>query len=369
MIQSISGLDEFDHTRQEWDALYKMSGINSLFLTHQWLSNWIKHFGNDRWVALLVRAPGNGSVLAATVLRGSARGVGFIERGHLHCRGVLQVRNNAVPLEEILAYIRKVYSPRVVLLSQYPQESEFLKRAKLSVDGNWFILEKSPLSMRRIILGGVFESYLLSKNKKVRHELRRKLRRLEKEGPSYLRRLDVPSQLFELFSIIDDIERDSWKFHNGTAIISSEAELNFYKDVFKMYSYSSRARAYVLYTDKIPISYALGIIENGTYYVLKTSYKDSYANVSPGTVLFLRVIEELCSNNETISTIELLGADARWKEQLSTHASMFCTYAFYSRGLIPFLYILSYKYLKPAIERLPLNWVISRKEIDTANRR
>ena len=167
--------------------------------------------------------------------------------------------------------------------------------------------------------------------------------------------MDKPGDLDELFRIIEDVENDSWKFKTGTAIISSEAEQNFYKSVFSLYSSISAAKGYVLYHKSIPVTYVLGVVLDGTYYALKTSFKESVSNLSPGTVLFFRLLEKLNLEGTGISRIELLGGDARWKSELCTDTGSYCTYVLYPVKPLSLLYVAGYKYLRPIIKRLPIN--------------
>ena len=164
-----------------------------------------------------------------------------------------------------------------------------------------------------------------------------------------------PGELDGLFKVIEDIEKDSWKCKTGTAIIASESEQSFYMSVFELFSSISAAKGYVLYHKNIPVAYVLGVVFNGTYYALKTSFKESVSNLSPGTVLFFRVVEKLNSDSTSISRIELLSGDARWKNELRTDANSYCTYVLHPMRPLSLLYVAGYKYLRPIIKRLPIN--------------
>jgi CelD/BcsL family acetyltransferase involved in cellulose biosynthesis len=218
----------------------------------------------------------------------------------------------------------------------------------------WQILERNVHMMRSIAIHGDFESYLNTKSKKIRHELERKNRKMEKEGMIELRCYDKPGDIDELFMEIEDIENDSWKFKNGTAIISSESEQGFYKSIFKLYTSISVAKGYVLYHNNISVAYILGVEFEGKYYALKTSFKERFSSFSPGTVLFFRVLKKLNSDGAKISKLELLGGDARWKDELCTDAGSFCTYVLYPISPLALLYVAGYKYLGPILKRLPI---------------
>ena len=355
MIQSISSISDFENIRREWDKLYLMSGANNLFLTHGWLVNWVKHFGKDRWVVIVERLRDENDLSAAGIFQITESGIGFIDTLYSHFPGILHEKGHPVPLREIVQHLKKVYNTAAIHLVESPQEDSFLAEIKSAVGMRWQILERNVHMMRSIAIQGDFESYLNTKSKKLRHELERKNRKMEKEGATELRCLDKASELDELFRIIEDVENDSWKFRSGTAVISSESEQNFYKSVFKLYSSISAAKGYVLYHKNIPVTYVLGIIFDGTYYALKTSFKESVSNLSPGTVLFFRLLEKLNSGDPRISKIELLGGDARWKSELCTDAGSYCTYVLYPMRPLSLLYVAGYRYLRPIIKRLPIS--------------
>lgn len=355
MIQSISNLDDFENLQKEWDRLYTMSGASNLFATHQWLVNWVKHFGKDRWMVILERPHGGDGLSAAGIFQINEREVGFIDTLYSHFPGILHEKGRSAPLREFAQYLKKMHQATTVHLVECRQEDAFLAEMKSTFGMRWQILEKNVHLMRSIAIQGDFEAYLNTKSKKLRHELERKNRKIEKEGVAELRCLDKPDDLDELFRIIDDVENDSWKFKTGTAIISSESEQSFYKSVFKLYSSISAVKAYVLYHKNTPVAYVLGVVFDGTYYALKTSFKEGVSNLSPGMVLFFRVLEKLNSVGTSISKIELLGGDARWKSELCTDAGSYCTYALYPVRPLSLIYIAGYKYLRPIIKRLPIS--------------
>jgi CelD/BcsL family acetyltransferase involved in cellulose biosynthesis len=88
------------------------------------------------------------------------------------------------------------------------------------------------------------------------------------------------------------------------------------------------------------------------YYALKTSYRLSYREYSPGLVLFATVIETLFEEKEEVTSLEFLGSDARWKEEFSNHQEDFCTLELYPRGLKSLSYSMLYLYVRPLAKRL-----------------
>ena len=355
MIQSISSISDFEDIKREWDKLYMMSGANNLFLTHEWLVNWVKYFGKDRWVVVLERFRDKNDLKAAGIFQLTEGGVGFIDTLYSHFPGILHEKGKPASLREIVSHLKKTYKPASIHLLESPQRDSYVEEIKLAVGMHWQIVERNVHMMRSIAIQDRFESYLNLKSKKLRHELERKNRKMEREGATELRCIGKISELDELFRIIEDVEKDSWKFRNGTAIISNESEQKFYMSVFKLYSSISEARGYVLYHNNIPVAYVLGVVFGKTYYALKTSFKESVSNLSPGTVLFYRMLEKLHSDSTSLSRVELLGGDARWKSELCTDADCYCTYVLYPISPLSLLYVAGYKYLRPIIKRLPIS--------------
>jgi hypothetical protein len=313
-------------------------------------------------VVIIERLGAEKYLSAAGVFQITESGVGLIDTFYSHYPGILCEKGRRTPLREIVQHLKKAYNPVAIHLVESPQKDSFLEEIKSAMGMRWQILEKNVHMMRSIAVQGDFESYLNTKSKKLRHEFERKNRKMEKEGIIDVRCYDKPGELEELFRVIEDVENDSWKFKAGTAIISSDTEQGFYKSVFKYYSGFSAAKGYVLYHKDSPVAYILGVEFDGKYYALKTSFRERVSSYSPGTVLFFRVVKKLNSDGTKISKLELLGGDARWKNELCTDADSYCTYVLYPMSPLALLYVAGYKYLGPIIKRLPireeyLNWL------------
>ncbi|MFC1822438.1 GNAT family N-acetyltransferase [Thermodesulfobacteriota bacterium] len=351
MIQSITDLNEFEDIREEWDALYRSSGISNLFLTHKWLCNWIRHFGGNRWAAIIERGPVKEVPTTAVVFRIHEKSISHIDTSHSYFPGILHLKDNDAPLKNILPYLKKSYKPRAVNLLQNLKDGSILRGIQSLTGTDWYVLERSSYKMRAIDIYDDFDLYLAGLNKKVRHEIKRKIRRIKKDGPLVLHRFDKPDDMEKLFKIISDVEKNSWKYRSGSAILSSESEYNYYRNIFDIYSQDSLARSYVLTINNIPVSYVLGVVCDSIYYALKTSYTESHARFSPGTVLFSRIIQELSLKEGDVSRIELLGDDARWKKEICTDSRIYCTHSLFPVGIFSFLYVSAYKYYKGRKER------------------
>jgi CelD/BcsL family acetyltransferase involved in cellulose biosynthesis len=278
--------------------------------------------------------------------------LGLIETHHSHYPDFLYAKGEGGRIKEILNHLKKTHNAWAIELPQRVDCSETSEFIKSIAGKRWLVLRRNPNVMRIIDIGESVESYLEGKTKKVRHELQRKKRKIEKEGFVELERLRNEADTEKLFDAMSEIERDSWKFESGTAIISSETEKSFYRNVFRIYCRESAARGYILRVDGNPVSYLIGIVYDGTLYALKTSYKETYGKFSPGTVLFLYIIELIIRDDRKINRIELLGGDARWKEELATRFQSVCTYGLYPIRISSLAFYLAYRYIRPEFRKI-----------------
>jgi len=360
-ICQIVRLAAFENLRDEWDLLYRKSGVSNLFLTHQWLLNWLNHFGNDDWVAFIGRSHDTAKLTFAAVFTVKNRHLAFIRPHHSHLPAVLYPPECSYAYRMFLHYLRTAFRARSIVLFQSPSEASFVESLETATKYDWLILRKYFDILRSIELKSDFERFLSTKNKKVRHELRRKQRKFQRDFKMDFVPFRRPECVGELFDAIGAIEHRSWKFQTGTAVISSRFEEAFYRQIYEIYANSSQARAYVLYGNDVPVAYVLGVAFDGVYYALKTSYNRDYSNYAPGLVSFLSVINHLSSDAIRISRIELLGGDARWKKELSTQHKDLCTYALYPKTLPSWFYLLCYKYVKPKLSGVTSSYALAKK--------
>jgi len=346
MIQAINTLSEFQRVEKSWDDLYQRSQISNLFLTHTWLSLWIRHFGDGKTFALLSvpdEGPqgrvndacqgmeGMGTDLkceidipffipipysskdercrpeAVVVLKryNKPKTIGFIETDFSYYPDFLATPHSTAHIRDLLIHLKGLkgsYLPSKLIFAGVRVNSALCKNIEILTKDHWVPIFKYPSQMRSIVLSGTYDSYLKSQGAKFRSETRRKVRRVHSNYRVSLRTFSLGNEKAELFEMVRLIEQDSWKTQEGSAIIDNVRQLHFYGDVFTRYAEQDMARAYVLYFDGQPVSFILGILSDHTYYALKTSYRLLYREYSPGLVLFATVIESFFEGNVDITS-------------------------------------------------------------------
>ncbi len=357
MTVNIVNLDELGDA---YDRLYAGVAPDNVFLTGAWLRLRLAHFDGAR-----------GRVLAQRDDRGLAAVLVLVEHDdawrslieHSYLPGILARPDVAQPYRAIM---RQLYDQKVrrVELDAYPDEDGFRTGLHAALEGSYLSVARQPGCTRAIAVDQPFEAYLASRPGKVRAELRRKARKLDKDaGPVTLRCLSGAAERDEALGACEQIEAESWKADAHSAIISSPEELAFYRGVYDLDAPDVRGQLYLLHAGAEPLAYALGVRHGSRFYALKTSYRAGQAKLAPGQVLFFHLIEALCAD-EAIGTIELLGMDSRWKREVASREHRTCTYELHRDDLVGRSLVFAHERLKPAVQRAADEHVAVRKTLD-----
>ena len=206
----IRDLKEFASLSEEWNRLLEESASHVPFLRHEYLFTWWRTLGGGEWK--------NGELYLVTGRRegGQLCGVAplfFTENQHgeaaLMLLGSVEISDyldiiahpQELPafLSELLAHLESVKDPGWKVLDFYNllESSPTLPALKAAAEKRgWIYSEEKLKHCPYIPLPGDWETYLAGIDKKQRHEIRRKMRRIEESDVSvrwYI--LDKPEHL------------------------------------------------------------------------------------------------------------------------------------------------------------------------------
>ena len=180
-------------------------------------------------------------------------------------------------------------------------------------------------------LDGTADTFLAEQSKNFRYNIRRKTRGLEKAGKLECVTLGAAADIDYAMNCILEIERQSWKEAAGTSITARAWEEAFYRTLGKLTAEPQWLRIYILLLDGQPIGYDYALIYRDRYFMLKTSFVESFSKFSPGTVLRWRVIQDLYA--EGVREHDFLGEPdpykMAWAKETRSHQAVLI----YNRGL------------------------------------
>lgn len=343
-----------------YDRLYADAAPDNLFLTRAWLSLRLAHFDGARG-RVLAHVDDRG--LAAVLVLAEHDGSWQSPTEHTYLPGVLARPDVVQPHQP---FMRHLYARNVrrIELCAHPDDDAFRATLNAAIDGSYLSVSRQSGCTRTIAVNQTFEEYLSSRPGKVRSELRRKARKLDKEaGPVVLRCYSGAAERDEALALCEQIESESWKADAHSAIISSPEERAFYRAVYELDAPDVRGQLYALEARGESVAYALGVRHGTRFYALKTSYRASSAKLAPGVVLFFHVTEALCAD-DAIAAIELLGMDSRWKREIASREHPTCTYELHRDDLLGRGVVFAHERVKPAVQRAAAEHQTVRKTVD-----
>lgn len=195
-FQVIQTLEQFEALAEEWNALLAESASHMPFLRHEYLYAWWQTLGGGEWESgelyIVLARDGNRRLhgIAPLFFTQNRKGeaalllLGSIEISD-YLDFIVREADLAAFCEGLLSHLAAVTAPPWKVLDLYNILDSSLTLSALETAARrlgWRYgvepLQHSPY----IPLPGDWEVYLASINKKQRHEIRRKLRRLEESG-------------------------------------------------------------------------------------------------------------------------------------------------------------------------------------------
>ncbi len=193
----------FDALKEEWNALLRRSRFDTIFLTWEWQTTWWRHLGRQRGPLYLLAVYQDGRLVGIIPLYGT----GEPEAPTLNVVGCIEVSDYLDLIAEagqedavyaaFLAWLSGPDAPawELVDLCNLPAPSLTHSRLPEMAAAAGFQVEvlqedvapaiplPVPEDDGEAAVEEAWERYLAGLDKKERHEIRRKLRRIEREAP------------------------------------------------------------------------------------------------------------------------------------------------------------------------------------------
>lgn len=144
-----------------------------------------------------------------------------------------------------------------------------------------------------IQLVGSFSCYWGARSNKLRQNMRRYERKLAELGPVRFVAVHAEGEMRAAVDRYAVLESTGWKGREGTALAPGSAQTAFYGDVLGRFAASGEAQAHELWAGGLHLASRLSVNAGGVIVMLKTTFDECHAAVSPGHILLARTIEHL----------------------------------------------------------------------------
>jgi CelD/BcsL family acetyltransferase involved in cellulose biosynthesis len=289
-IERLAGLGDLDE--KTWNALLDRSRMASAFLTWQWQTAWLDAFGGGRPLHLLAATDGDGSLVGLLPLHedqpGRLRLIGGVDVSDYldlvavsgredEVWGALLAARFGDAAEWDLHCVRAA-SPTVALVPRLGAARGL--RVEAAVE------ERCPV----LPLPESWDAYLARLDGKDRHEIRRKIRRLERELPGAAARAHASGEGWdEALGTFLRLHRQS---RVGKARFMDERMERFFRVATRALAEAGWARLWFLEHEGGPVAAFLCVEYGAAVGLYNSGFDPAHARLAPGLVLLAHVIQD-----------------------------------------------------------------------------
>ena len=306
--------EPFDRVCGEWAGLVAQTPSAMPFVTPAWQRVWLDHFQGERELRILTGRDGERLVGVAPFLCAGERAE-FV--GHYSICDYLDVV--VTPgfegsfftslLESLAADGAKELDLRGLRASS-PSLAAVIAAAPAA--GFRAVREDEALSPN-VELPATWDDYLGALSKKDRHELRRKLRRLESGGGEVaLRVVTEPGEAGTMLDTLFHLMRIS--SHHKVEFLDRPGMEAFFREMTQVMASEGMLRFYFLTFDGQAVASVLNFDLGGKLYMYNSGYDPEYAHYAVGLMSKTLLIRDAIENGRTC--VDFLRGDENYKYDL-----------------------------------------------------
>ena len=273
-------IEDFEGIRDEWEELLPACSTNTIFLTPWWQQTWWRHFGGDAELHLVSARRGD-EVLGVAPLMLADGVVSFLGDTDLFdYHDFLVPEGNDAEFFDVLCDYLLDLEWHTLDLRSLRQDSATLKyvpaiavKKGMSVE----ILEEDMAPVAT--LPATWDEYLTGLRKKDRHELRRKLRRLESADSPRQFACDNPETIAdcmqEFFRLLRASSQEKVEF------LTPPRE-RFFLDIALELTGRGQFKLYFLDLNGVRVASCICFDYSGSYLLYNSGYDPDYSSLSVG---------------------------------------------------------------------------------------
>jgi CelD/BcsL family acetyltransferase involved in cellulose biosynthesis len=320
-IRELTSAAEIRAAAPAWEALLARSASNRFFLTPLFQSLWWERLGVGRPRVLIGHDDGRGTPrFIVPLYRCAVEGLGTVVRliGGSEVSDYLDAVAAAADLDlawraafDLLAAAPGTWDALELLA--LPEDSPSRRIvARLAAERGWSAEESIDDVCPVVALAPTWAGYLAGLRKKDRHELRRKIGRLEREAGR---------ERFASVGPDDDIERaigDFMLLHRQSGQEKdgfwTPALEGFFRDLIRATHQAGQLRLFFQFVDERPAATVLAFRYDDRYYVYNSGFDPALRDLSVGVVCMGRAIQAAIA--EGVALFDLLQGDEAYKYDL-----------------------------------------------------
>ena len=345
LLIKIANIEEINNSRSSWNHLASTMKFPSVFLTWEWVTTWIKHFGQlYKPIIIFIYDDSELKAIAPFAqrsLRFRNRLIkaklltlcGSLELYPDHLDIICEANASDIYAEMVLDYFSNDYREWDVIYLPFLASGGHLDNSLVSSKRNYKITQSVDIIAPYLKIDENFKIFLAGLDRKKRYNLSRETKILFDSNISILKvnnDYELENYLNELFHL--------HKIRTGNKKISSSFSKNdimaFHKDVSRIFLELGWLRLYLLKNnaDDKAISAAYGFVYAKRFNYYQTGFDPEWQRFSPGKILIFKILEEL--HNTDTNEFDFLGGNDSYKTYWTKNYKMMSTFSIYNNNII-----------------------------------
>jgi CelD/BcsL family acetyltransferase involved in cellulose biosynthesis len=286
--------ESFDSIYSEWKKLQANSPASSAFSSPEWSKIWWQQFNSESRLHLgAVRYQGKAVGIAPLLVRDNT--AYFIGSGDVcdYLDFVVEPGNEEEFFGALLDNLKAKGILRLELSPLRPDSTVLTSLVKIAPRQAWQISCSQEDVSVELVLSATWEAYLQSLSGKQRHELKRKLRRLDEEGElSYRHSTDANRDDIDIFlRLFRDSRQDK------AAFLTPQME-SFFRAAANAMAEQGWLRLDILELDRKTVAATMCFDYKDTVYLYNSGYEPDYGWLSVGVISKALCIKDSIDRNK-----------------------------------------------------------------------
>lgn len=301
---------------EAWDQLARSYGDKSIFINYEWFDSWWKAFGKGKnpFVTVLQK---DGKIKAIFPLctddQLENRLTSMTNDHTCHYDFIVEPQARTDAISVFLKLFKYIAPNNTIEIDYIPIDSDNMLSLVLKLRSNWMPVhaESHPQAPWTKVTGN-WEQYCRSLPKGLKDTIKYGNKKAEAKGRLRFEAICHTDSLDKLLNTFFDVEYNSWKGQEGTAIKCQTDVERFYRLFADKAMQRGELILQILTLEEIPVAADYCLRSGETVYLVKTGYNEAFASLSPGVLLRFHSLKYLFEQPE-ISTYSFLGVCDPWK--------------------------------------------------------
>jgi CelD/BcsL family acetyltransferase involved in cellulose biosynthesis len=304
-IREIREFEGLSRLREDWEKLVASSSANCVYLTFDWIDEWLRHYGSDLDLRIVVAFQGTKVVgigpfcliqrrLFQALKVRSLEFVGSFGCGAEYLDIIVAREHEDAVSDEILGYIVDrvgkewdvVWTKRVLAMSAFRRAAARLDGARLRE------IRLRENACAYVDLESSWERQLRKLSKNFRKQIKKNRRALSLEGEVRFSVCDKAEALDEYVGEVVRLHRKRWEAAGQRGSFRSERYVKFHQNIAKRMFKRGKTFVGLLVLNGRAVGAKYGFIHEGTYYAQQGGWDPEHQALSVGLAAQAFSVEE-----------------------------------------------------------------------------